>query len=113
MHFGEVGVLLPQTPCIATCTCVQKCTLLTLDSMAFLELFSQDPNLLSEMQIKILREKSPLRSALNHKRTRALFEKHIESEFSGESVKFFDAAGAALGAAALPGALEGDDTQAM
>jgi len=105
--------LLPQTACIATCICSSKCTLLTLASAAFIELFGQDPNLLAEMQIKLLRDKTTLKAALQHKRCRALFEKHIESEFSGESIKFFDAAGSALIAAGLPGALEGPPAQAL
>jgi len=113
MHFGEVGVLLPQTPCIATCVCSSKCTLLTLESAAFLELFGKDPNLLAEMQLKLLRDKCSLKSALNHKRCRALFTKHIESEFSGESISFFDDCQSALTAAGLPGALEGAPAQAL
>ena len=54
-HFGEVGVLLPQTPCIATAVATTRCTLLTLESSAFIELFGQDGNLLAEMQLKLLR----------------------------------------------------------
>lgn len=52
-HFGEVGVLLPQTPCIATTVAAKRCSLLTLESSAFIELFGKDTNLLAEMQIKV------------------------------------------------------------
>lgn len=113
MHFGEVGMLLPQTPCIATCECIKKCTLLTLESTAFLELFGQDTNLLAEMQIKVLRQHATLRSALNHKRCRPLFEAHIKKEFSEESILFFDAVSSALATVALPGALAGESRQSL
>jgi len=90
-HFGEVGVLLPQTPCIATCTAQTGCTLLVLESSAFIDLFGNDLNLLSEMQLKLLRHASTLRSCLNHRRCRPLFVKHIEGEYSAESIRFYDA----------------------
>lgn len=113
MHFGEVGVLLPQTPCIATCQCSKPCTLLTLSCDDFISLFGSDSNLLAEMQLKLLRNKATLKSALAHRRCRPLFEAHIKSEYSEECIKFYDAIGSALATAALPGALEGDSKTAM
>jgi len=113
MHFGEVGVLLPSTPCIATCKCTKKATLLTLESQSFIQLFGTDLNLLAEMQIKLLRNNTTLRSALNHKKCRSLFEAHIKSEFSEESIRFYDAVASALATAALPGALEGPSKDTM
>jgi len=89
-HFGEVGVLLPQTPCIATAVATTRCTLLTLESSAFIELFGQDGNLLAEMQLKLLRSGCTLKAALNHNRCKPLFVKHIEGEYSGENIKFYD-----------------------
>ena len=108
MHFGEVGVLLPSTPCIATCECTKRCTLLALETTHFLQLFGADTNLLAEMQIKLLRTHATLRSVLSHKRSRPLFEAHIKSEYADESIKFFDAAASCLATAGLKGALEGD-----
>ena len=90
-HFGEVGVLLPQTPCIATCTAKTSCSLLVLDSAKFVDLFGQDRSLLAEMQIKLLRHGCTLRACLNHETTRPLFVKHIEGEYSGENIHFYDA----------------------
>jgi len=83
--------LLPQTLCIATCTAKTKATLLTLEASAFLQLFGSDANLLAEMQIKLLRNGCTLKSCLQHLRCRPLFEKHIEGEYSGENIKFYDA----------------------
>jgi len=113
MHFGEVGVLLPSTPCIATCTCSKTCTLLKLDSVSFIELFGMELNLLAEMQIKLLRHHSTLRAALNHKRCRALFETHIKGEYSDESIRFFDAVAAMLATADLEGSREGGGEEAL
>jgi len=90
-HFGEVGVLLPQTPCIATCTAIAQCSLLTLQSSSFIEIFGQDANLMAEMQIKLLGSECTLKSVLSHKRSRPLFVAHIEGEYSGESIHFYDA----------------------
>lgn len=89
-HFGEVGVILPQTPCIATCTATTNCSLLSLESSKFIELFGSDLTLLAEMQIKLLRHGCTLRACLNHDKGRPLFVKHIEGEYSGENIKFFD-----------------------
>ena len=55
-YFGEVGVLLPNTPCIATATAGADCTLLEMDSAGYLDLIGTDENLLAEMQLKLLRE---------------------------------------------------------
>lgn len=90
-HFGEVGVLLPQTPCIATTVAQCATTLLVLEGEAFRELFGTDQNLLAEMQIKLLRHGTTLRSCLNHQKCRPLFVKHIEGEYSGENILFYDA----------------------
>ena len=95
-HFGEVGVLLPTTPCIATVTATNAVTLLTLKSSDFISLFSTDHNLLSEMQIKLLGKGSTLKSILAHNKARPLFEAHIESEYSGENIKFYDEVSAYL-----------------
>jgi len=90
-HFGEVGVLLPQTPCIATAQATSRCTCLTLESSAFIELFGQDANLLAEMQLKLLSTGCTLKAALNHNRCKPLFVTQIEGEYSGENIKFYDA----------------------
>ena len=72
-------------------TATKRTTLLTLDSNSFKELFGSDANLLAEMQIKLLRNGCTLKSVLNHQGARPLFVKHIEGEFSGENIYFFDA----------------------
>ena len=90
-HFGEVGVLLPTTPCIATTTARSACTLLALESSAFIALFGSDAGLISEMQIKLLRNGCTLKAILAHPKGRPLFEKHIKGEYSDEHVKFYDA----------------------
>ena len=113
-HFGEVGMLLPQTPCIATCTALTHCTLLALGASAFLQLFGSDPNLLAEMQLKLLHNKASLKSCLNHAKCRPLFVKHIEGEYSGENVKFYDAVAEVVPKAnALQEAGKGTEARAM
>ena len=48
-----------------------------------------------------------------HKRARPLFEKHIEGEYSGENIKFYDAVQSAQSTASLPGALEGESAKTL
>ena len=91
-HFGEVGVILPQTPCIATCTAVSKCSTLVLMSDDFMELFGRNRKLIAEMTIRLLRSRCTLQSVLNYPAARAIFEVHIEKEYAQESMHFFDAA---------------------
>ena len=56
-HFGEVGVLLPQTPCIATCVASSQCSLLRITSSDFMELFGRDEKVMARMQIRLLRDR--------------------------------------------------------
>ena len=62
------------------------------------------------MQIKLLRNHATLRSALNHKACRRLFEAHLTAEYSEESIRFYDAVDAVLGPAA---AAEGGGRERM
>jgi len=91
-HFGEVGVLLPQTPCIATVTAVSQCTTLLLSADDFMELFGRDRKMIAEMTIRLLQQGCPLQSVLNYPQARTIFEAHIDKEYAQESIRFYDAA---------------------
>jgi len=90
-HFGEVGLLMPRTMCISTCTAVCQSTLLKIDAGAFVSLFGANPHMLADMKIKLLRERVPLHGILQHSVARAKFAKQLEAEYATESLFFYEA----------------------
>uniref|UniRef100_A0A7S4F1E8 Cyclic nucleotide-binding domain-containing protein n=1 Tax=Chrysotila carterae TaxID=13221 RepID=A0A7S4F1E8_CHRCT len=90
-YFGEVGVLLPSTPLVATATASTKGALLAIKAEFFTELFGADRQLLSEMLIKLLRFDCPLKVGLEHTRCRGFFAAHLDKEVASESLHFHDA----------------------
>jgi len=90
-HFGEVGLLMPHTMCISTCTAMCQSTLLKIEAGAFVSLFGANPHMLADMKIKLLREKVPLNGILQHSLARAKFAKQLEAEYATESLFFYEA----------------------
>ena len=85
-YFGEMPLIFSGTVASATYkTDVGGTILLTLPREGFHALFANDPSLLAEVHIKLLREKATLQDVLNHRRARVLFAQFLERQKYGTS----------------------------
>ena len=87
-YFGEIA-LVTNSPRTATIKCKTKCVLLSITKDNFEQFFQEDPTAYADFAIKLSRHDVPLLSVLVHDRGVQLFQKFVESEFSGENLKFW------------------------
>ncbi|KAL1520866.1 hypothetical protein AB1Y20_022427 [Prymnesium parvum] len=92
-YFGEISLLLDDTPITATCIAGSAgCTLLMLDRSVFMSLFRDDPHVRAELCLKVLGRGCTLEHVLLHPRARRLFEKLLKDEYADEHLEFYDLA---------------------
>eukprot|EP00808_Paulinella_micropora_P004699 g62295.t1 len=89
-YFGEIALVVDR-PRTATVETVQHSVLITLTKREFELFFADHTDLYAEFCLKLLGAECPLKQILLHPQASKLYQEHLKSEFSDETIAFYQA----------------------
>jgi len=88
-YFGEIALVLEQTPRTATCITTSQTILLVLEKQDFQQFFHDKREALSEVELRLLGNKCKMHTILHHPLGLDIFTRFLRSQHAEENVNFW------------------------
>jgi len=88
-YFGEIALVVEETPRTATCKCLTQTVLLAMSKDSFRKFFADRPESLADVELKIAGKKCQIRSILYHPKGVELFTTFLKQQYAEESMEFW------------------------
>mmetsp|Transcript_29159 Transcript_29159/g.49450 ORF Transcript_29159/g.49450 Transcript_29159/m.49450 type:complete len:778 (+) Transcript_29159:66-2399(+) len=88
-YFGEVALVVEDTPRTATCVTLAQTVLLSMSKDSFRGFFADRPEALADVELKIAGKKCQIRSIMYHPKGVELFTAFLEKHYAEESIEFW------------------------
>jgi len=88
--FGEIALVVEDTPRTATITTTRPTVLLSMHKSSFAKFFEEKPEALADVQLKIAGKKCQLRSVIYHPNGNQLFTQFLKSQYADESIEYWE-----------------------
>jgi len=88
-YFGEIALVVEDTPRTATCITTRQTVLLSMSKDSFRGFFADRPEALADVELKIAQKKCQIRSIIYHPKGIELFTKFLEEQYAEESIEFW------------------------
>jgi len=88
-YFGEVALVVEDTPRTATCITTVQTVLLSMSKASFRKFFEERPEALADVELKIAGRKCHIKSVILHPLGVELFSEFLKKEYAHENMEFW------------------------
>jgi len=88
-YFGEIALVVEDTPRTATCIAKKKTVLLSMSKKSFRSFFADRPEALADVELKIAGKKCQIRSIMYHPKGIEQFTSFLKKQYAEESIEFW------------------------